>query len=73
MNGSEGIRRIAKAVCGLGYLLGTLLVGVAFMGAFASDERDWATFWLFVGCGAIVAVIGVVLAWIIEGFATPKK
>ena len=68
---SEGFRRIAVAVRGLGYLVAALCAGSGI--ALAAINPDaWGQFvMLGVGSAALSAGSGWVLGWIIEGFSKP--
>ena len=69
MNSPEGLRRIALVIRWAGYLVGTPIAVIA-MFRLGQGRNDEAGF--FIAIGALIAVIGWVMAWIIEGFAKPK-
>ncbi len=76
MNTSEGLKRIAQLVRWFANGLAGLLffVGIALL-LFGSGDRGDAgwMFLLFVIFAAVVCAVGAGVAWVIEGFAEPRK
>lgn len=70
MNGNEGLSRIARVISGIGWIWGILLA-LGAVSNLASNRQDVAIiFFIFgvIGLGSAKA-----LAWIIRGFATPRR
>lgn len=75
MNLESGLNRLALVILWIGGGIGALLV---FVGLYAlMNGGDWTNrfgnFALFAVFGAVVFGMAFALAWIIRGFASPKK
>jgi len=70
MNGNEGLMRIARVIAGLGWIWG-ILFGIIALSNLTSNRHEAATIFI------IIALIGFgaakALAWIIQGFAAPRR
>jgi len=69
MNAPEGLRRIALVIRWVGCLIGIPIAVIAMFGL-GQGRNDEAGF--FIAVGALIAVMGWVMAWIVEGFAKRK-
>lgn len=70
MNGHEGFRRVAQVVMGFGWILAALMCILAIIG-FANHRSDASIVALIVG--AIGWGVAKAIAWIIHGFASPRR
>lgn len=71
MNVSEGLQRVATVIRFAGWLLAAACVLAAIFGY--DSGRDYLVRWVLTGFGVAFVAIAYVLAWIVDGFAEPKK
>lgn len=72
MNAAEGLMRIAQIVRWLGRIFGALFGLVGVIALFTDTSERVGLFFILIVAGIIVFVIGMVLAWVIDGFAKPS-
>lgn len=70
MNGNEGLTRIARVIAGVGWAWGVLL-GLGAISNLASKRQDVAMLFVIFGIAGLIAAKA--LAWIVHGFASPRR